>query len=105
MGVIIGMDPHKRSAAVEVIDERGNVLAADRYGTDKIGYAEMLRAAGSMSGSGRSRDAPASADTSPPGSCRCSRTENYAEHHSHREMRTSHASADATDIYHYSFDR
>ena len=44
MGVIIGMDPHKRSATVEVIDERARVLAAGRYGTDKAGYAEMLRA-------------------------------------------------------------
>ena len=42
MGVIIGMDPHKRSATIEVIDERGSVLAAGRYGTDKAGYAEML---------------------------------------------------------------
>ena len=44
MGVIIGMDPHKRSATIEVIDERGSVLAAGRYGTDKAGYAEMLKA-------------------------------------------------------------
>jgi len=42
--VIIGMDPHKRSATVEVIDEQAKVLAAGRYGTDKAGYAEMLRA-------------------------------------------------------------
>jgi transposase len=44
MGVIIGMDPHKRSATIEVIDERARVLAAGRYGTDKAGYSEMLRA-------------------------------------------------------------
>jgi transposase len=44
MGVIIGMDPHKRSATIEVIDERARVLAAGRYGTDKAGYTEMLRA-------------------------------------------------------------
>jgi Transposase len=44
MGVIIGMDPHKRSATVEVIDEQADVLAAGRYGTDKAGYADMLRA-------------------------------------------------------------
>jgi transposase len=37
MGVIIGMDPHKRSATIEVIDERARVLAAGRYGTDKAG--------------------------------------------------------------------
>lgn len=45
MGVIIGMDPHKRSATIEVIDERAVVLAAGRYGTDKAGYADMLAAA------------------------------------------------------------
>ena len=45
MGVIIGMDPHKRSTTIEVIDERAVVLAAGRYGTDKAGYAEMLAAA------------------------------------------------------------
>jgi transposase len=28
MVVIIGMDPHKRSATVKVIDDRGQVLAA-----------------------------------------------------------------------------
>ena len=35
MGVIIGMDPHKRSATIEVTGEQSNVLAADRYGTDR----------------------------------------------------------------------
>jgi transposase len=44
MGVIIGMDPHKRSAAIEVVDDRGQVLAVGRYGTDKDGYAGMLEA-------------------------------------------------------------
>jgi transposase len=44
MGVIIGMDPHKRSATIEALDERARVLAAGRYGTDKAGYTEMLRA-------------------------------------------------------------
>jgi hypothetical protein len=27
VGVIIGMDPHKRSATIEVVDERAKVLA------------------------------------------------------------------------------
>jgi transposase len=36
------MDPHKRSATVEVIDERGAVLAKGRFGTDRDGYREML---------------------------------------------------------------
>ena len=44
MGVIIGMDPHKRSATIEVINDRGQILAVGRYGTDKTGYADMLRA-------------------------------------------------------------
>jgi len=34
VGVIIGMDPHKRSATIEVIDDQARVLAAGRYGTD-----------------------------------------------------------------------
>jgi len=42
MAVIIGMDPHKRSATIEVVDERAQILARGRYGTDKAGYAEML---------------------------------------------------------------
>jgi len=44
VGVIIGMDPHKRSATVEVVDDRGRVLAVGRYGTDKAGYTQMLAA-------------------------------------------------------------
>ena len=44
MNMIIGMDPHKRSATIEVIDERGQIHAVGRYGTDKAGYAEMLKA-------------------------------------------------------------
>ncbi|MEV0462959.1 IS110 family transposase [Nocardia tengchongensis] len=41
---IIGMDPHKRSATIEIIDDTGEVLGGGRYGTDKNGYAEMLTA-------------------------------------------------------------
>ena len=41
--VIIGMDPHKRSATIEVLDERERVLATGRFGTDRDGYREMLR--------------------------------------------------------------
>ena len=45
MGVIIGMDPHKRSATIEVIDdESGKMLSKDRFGTDKVGYRQMLLA-------------------------------------------------------------
>jgi hypothetical protein len=42
VGVIIGMDPHKRSATIEVIDETGRCVAVGRFGTDKAGYAELL---------------------------------------------------------------
>ncbi len=42
--VVIGMDPHKRSATIEVLDERENVLAAGRFGTDRDGYRQLLAA-------------------------------------------------------------
>jgi transposase len=42
--VVIGMDPHKRSATIEVIDERERVLAKGRFGTDTDGYQQMLAA-------------------------------------------------------------
>jgi transposase len=41
--VFIGVDPHKLSATIEVVDEREMVLAAGRFGTDKAGYAAMRR--------------------------------------------------------------
>ena len=44
MGVIIGMDPHKRSATIEVVDEQAALLAGGGFGTDKAGYAQMLAA-------------------------------------------------------------
>jgi transposase len=50
VSVIIGMDPHKRSATIEVLDDRAKVLAAGRYGTDKAGYAEMLKAGRKFAG-------------------------------------------------------
>ncbi|MFF3228838.1 IS110 family transposase [Nocardia suismassiliense] len=45
MTVIIGMDPHKRSATIEAIDPTGRVLTTGRYTTDNPGYTEMLTAA------------------------------------------------------------
>ncbi|MFF5035155.1 IS110 family RNA-guided transposase [Nocardia salmonicida] len=45
MAVIIGMDPHKRSATIEIIDYTSKILTTGRYDTDKTGYAEMLTAA------------------------------------------------------------
>jgi transposase len=42
--VVIGMDPHKRSATIEIIDDRQKVLSGGRFGTDRDGYREMLAA-------------------------------------------------------------
>ena len=42
--VVIGMDPHKRSATIEIIDGREKVLVAGRFGTDRDGYRAMLAA-------------------------------------------------------------
>ena len=44
--VIIGMDPHKRSATIEVIDGQEKILAQGRFGTDRDGYKAMLAAGG-----------------------------------------------------------
>jgi transposase len=41
---MIGMDPHKRSATIEAVDEREKVLARGRFGTDSDGYRQMLAA-------------------------------------------------------------
>ncbi|GAA2384080.1 IS110 family transposase [Dactylosporangium salmoneum] len=41
--VIIGMDPHKRSATIEIIDSREKVLGQGRFGTDRDGYTAMLK--------------------------------------------------------------
>ena len=40
-GVIIGVDPHKLSATIEVVDHHGQLLGSGRYTTDKAGYAAM----------------------------------------------------------------
>jgi transposase len=39
--VFIGVDPHKLSATIEVVDDQETVLAAGRFGTDRAGYAAM----------------------------------------------------------------
>ena len=39
--VFIGVDPHKLSATIEVVDDRETVLATGRFGTDNAGYAAM----------------------------------------------------------------
>ena len=40
--VIIGMDPHKRSATIEVMAGDETVVGGGRYGTDAAGYRAML---------------------------------------------------------------
>ena len=42
--VIIGMDPHKRSATIEVMTGDETVVGGGRYGTDAAGYRAMLAA-------------------------------------------------------------
>jgi hypothetical protein len=41
--IVIGMDPHKSSATIEVIDEHEQVLDQGRYGTDTDGYRSDAR--------------------------------------------------------------
>ena len=41
--VIIGVDPHKLSATIEVVNRRGLLVGAGRFTTDKSGYREMNR--------------------------------------------------------------
>ena len=74
MAVIIGMDPHKRSATIEVIDQRAQRLEVDRFGTDKAGYAELLAAGRKYRiGCGQLRAATASVSTSRTGWCMTAR--------------------------------
>ncbi|WP_211659252.1 IS110 family transposase [Phytoactinopolyspora halophila] len=40
--IIVGVDPHKLSATIEVIDQHEKVLGSGRFATDKAGYAAML---------------------------------------------------------------
>jgi transposase len=40
--VVIGMDPHKRSATIEMMADDETVLGGGRFGTDRVGYAAMV---------------------------------------------------------------
>ena len=53
--VVIGMDPHKRSATIEVMDGDETILGGGRYATDVAGYQAMLDVRSSSSSSGRGR--------------------------------------------------
>lgn len=44
--VVIGMDPHKRSATIEVMAADEQVLGGGRFGTDPAGFEAMLAQAG-----------------------------------------------------------
>src|SRR6266545_7143270 len=39
------MDPHKRSATIEILNDRAQVLGQGRFGTDRDGYRAMLAVA------------------------------------------------------------
>ena len=41
--VIIGVDPHKLSATIEVVDEHEKLLGSGRFTTDQAGYTAMRR--------------------------------------------------------------
>ena len=37
--IIIGVDPHKPSATIEVVDQHERLLGSGRFATGKAGYA------------------------------------------------------------------
>ncbi len=41
--VLVGVDPHKLSATIEVVDEHERMLGSGRFGTDRAGYTALLR--------------------------------------------------------------
>ena len=62
--VIIGVDPHKLSATIEVVDRHEKLLGSGRFSTDQAGYTAMrtyaqgLARAG-LGGRGQQRRRPA----------------------------------------------
>jgi transposase len=42
--VVIGVDPHKRSATIEIMNHREKAIGQGRFGTDQDGYQAMLAA-------------------------------------------------------------
>jgi transposase len=42
--VVIGVDPHKRSATIEIMNHREKAIGQGRFGTDRDGYQAMLAA-------------------------------------------------------------
>ena len=43
MKIVIGVDPHKLSVTIEVLDDREQVLATGRFATDNAGYAALRK--------------------------------------------------------------
>jgi hypothetical protein len=41
--VIVGVDPHKKSVAIEAVNQDGRVLATGRFGTDTAGHKVMVK--------------------------------------------------------------
>ena len=41
--VIIGVDSHKLSATIEVVDQHEELLGSGRFTTDRAGYAAMRK--------------------------------------------------------------
>jgi transposase len=39
--VVIGVDPHKLSATIEVVDHQEKLLGSGRFTTDRAGYSAM----------------------------------------------------------------
>src|ERR1700712_4591152 len=53
--VVIGMDPRKRLATIELMNGDETVLGGGRYGTDEPGFAAMMRYVRQILGSRKDR--------------------------------------------------
>ena len=67
--VVIGVDPHKLSATIEVVDHHEHLLGSGRFPTDRAGYAAMRSTRGmaraGLGCRGRQRRRPASGAAAP----------------------------------------
>ena len=52
VGVVIGMDPHKRSVTIEVMTSDEQVLGGGRFATDVEGFTAMLAYVAGLAGPG-----------------------------------------------------
>src|SRR6478609_8528212 len=44
--IVIGVDPHKLSATIEVVDQHEKLLGSGRFTTDRAGYAALRKYVG-----------------------------------------------------------